>query len=134
MTAIPKNRDIVLGDRTFSVPPLPIRINRVVYPICRKLVMDDLLKRCIDAGGELVATSEELDQLIQIAFLAASAADSTVTQEQFDQLAITPPQLLDAFFLLRYQTGAWVEVPSASAPLAPGEDVPGEAEGVTAPH
>jgi hypothetical protein len=58
MTAIPKNRDIVLGDRTFSVPPLPIRINRVVYPICRKLVMDDLLKRCIDAGGELVATSE----------------------------------------------------------------------------
>jgi hypothetical protein len=60
MTAIPKNRDIVLGDRTFSVPPLPIRINRVVYPICRKLVMDDLLKRCIDAGGELVATGEEL--------------------------------------------------------------------------
>jgi hypothetical protein len=134
MTAIPKNRDIVLGDRTFSVPPLPIRINRVVYPICRKLVMDDLLKRCIDAGGELVATSEELDQLIQIAFLAASAADSTVTQEQFDQLAITPPQLLDAFFLLRYQTGAWVEVPIASAPSAPGENVPGEAEGVTAPH
>jgi hypothetical protein len=131
MTAIPKNRDIVLGDRTFSVPPLPIRINRVVYPICRKLVMDDLLKRCIDAGGELVATSEELDQLIQIAFLAASAADSTVTQEQFDQLAITPPQLLDAFFLLRYQTGAWVEVPSASAPPLRGGRA-GEA-GVTAP-
>jgi hypothetical protein len=60
MTAIPKNRDIVLGDRTFSVPPLPIRINRVVYPICRKLVMDDLLKRCIDAGGELVATAKSL--------------------------------------------------------------------------
>lgn len=134
MTAIPKNRDIVLGDRTFSVPPLPIRINRVVYPICRQLVMDDLLKRCIDANGGLVATSEELDQLIQIAFLAASAADSTVTQEQFDQLAITPPQLLDAFFILRYQTGAWVEAQITGALPASGEDVPGEAEGVTAPH
>jgi hypothetical protein len=119
MTAIPKNRDIVLGDRTFSVPPLPIRINRVVYPICRKLVMDDLLKRCIDAGGELVATGEELDQLIQIAFLAASAADSTVTQEQFDQLAITPPQLLDAFFhpaLPDWCLGRGPECQRASAP------------------
>jgi hypothetical protein len=114
------------------VPPLPIRINRVVYPICRKLVMDDLLKRCIDASGELVATSEELDQLIQIAFLAASAADSTVTQEQFDQLAITPPQLLDAFFILRYQTGAWVEAQITGAPSASGRTCRGS-RGVTAP-
>jgi hypothetical protein len=112
------------------VPPLPIRINRVVYPICRKLVMDDLLKRCIDAGGELVATGEELDQLIQIAFLAASAADSTVTQEQFDQLAITPRSCS-----MRSSSCATRLVPGSRAQcqrVGPGgEDVPGA--GVTAP-
>jgi len=134
MTETPKNRDITLADRTFSVPPLPLRINRVVYPICRELVMNDLLKRCIDAGGQLVATDEELDQLIQISFLAATAADSTVTQEQFDQLAITPPQLLDAFFILRYQTGAWVEATTASVSTPAKEDVPGEAVGEAVPH
>jgi hypothetical protein len=55
-----------------------------------------------------------------------------VTQEQFDQLAITP-QLLDAFFILRYQTGAWVEG-DHSQRVGPGEGGRAGAAGEAVPH
>lgn len=128
MTETPKNRDIVLGDRTFSVPPLPIKYNRVVYPICRDLVIDDLLERCKEAGNQIAATEAEFDQMIELAFHAAQAADPTITRDDFDNLPITPIQLLNAFFQVRYQTGGWVELPQ-------GESAPeGEAEGAQSPQ
>jgi len=130
------SRNIVLADRTFSVPLLPLRHNRVVYPLCRDLSAaegdDSFFARLAQFQGTPDAVrDEEWDKLITIAFLAASAADKAMTREVFDEMAITPPQLVDAFFNIRIQTGAWVApdaVPAAEA-TGVGEDTTGEAAG-----
>ncbi|MCW1984991.1 UNVERIFIED_ORG: hypothetical protein M2348_000702 [Sphingomonas sp. R1F5B] len=109
-------RTIILADREFAVPPLPIRINRLVYPIVRELsavptdeAADCFLRRLANSQGSIDAvTDAEWSQLIELAFLAATAADQAMTREQFDTLPITPPELLAAFFPVRLQTGAWV--------------------------
>ena len=54
-----ETRDLVLADRTFAVPPLPLRHNRVVYPLCRDLSMtqgeddtESFIGRLVAAGGK----------------------------------------------------------------------------------
>ena len=116
-------RTIVLGDRSFDVPPLPLRICREVYPLCRELSTGDFIQRWLDANGSILAvTDDEMVMLEKIAFGGARAADPTLTQEQFDEMPVTPVQLLDAFVPIRAQTGVWV------AP-AQSDDQPGEAKG-----
>lgn len=116
-----ETRTITLGGATFAVPPLPLRINRVAYPICRRLTTAQLIERCVAIKGALDCTPEEMADVAELAFLAASAADKTLTREVFDDLPVTPPELLDAFFAIRYQTGAWVAVADADAGNEPGE-------------
>lgn len=120
-----KTRDIVLGDRTFAVPVLPHRYNRVVYPLCRDLSGnpeddDTFVDRLIKGeGAPGIVRDEEWDKLAEIAFQAACAADKTLTREDFDNLTIKPQDLIDAFFAIRYQTGVWIA--SDDAGFAPGE-------------
>ena len=101
-------RTITLGGMAFTVPALPFRINRRAYPLCRKLTAAGLIERALAASGSLDCTAEEMDDLGELAFLAASAADKTLTRDAFDDLPVAPPELLDAFIAIRYQTGAWV--------------------------
>lgn len=130
-----KTRDIVLGDRTFAVPVLPLRHNRVIYPLCRDLSADpedkeSFFARLSDRKGTPDAVrDDEWDKLIEIAFNGACAADSTLTRADFDNLPITPPQLLDAFFPIRFQTGAWraPEEIEAAPDAAEKDQDPGEA-------
>lgn len=125
-----QNRQITLAGKVYDVAPLPIRHNRVVYPLCRKLVIADLLTRCIDAGGALVATDEELDDLITIAVHTVQSVSPDMTRADVEEMAITPPELLDMFFQVRYLTGAWLPLPDA-ANVDPGEKAPrtGEPKG-----
>jgi len=121
-------RTITLAGREFAVPPLPIRINRQVYPIVRELsavptdeAADCFLRRLANSQGSIDAvTDAEWSQLIEMAFLAATAADQAMTREQFDALPITPPELLAAFFPVRLQTGAWVASDDAAPIVAAG--------------
>lgn len=122
-------RDMILGGQTFAVPRLPLRATRKVYPLCRKLSVQGLLDRCAQSGGVLECSEEELADVAEIAFLCASAADETLTREAFETLAISPPELLDAFLVARYQTGAWVD-PAAQPE---GEQPSGEGKGEASP-
>jgi hypothetical protein len=128
-----QTRDIVLGGKTFAVPVLPLRHNRVIYPLCRDLSADpdnaeSFIGRLAASGGspDKVA-DDELDKLIQIAFHAAQAADKELSGAAFDELPITPPELLNAFFLIRLQTGAWLMADSTQ--IEGGEPEAGEAKG-----
>lgn len=135
-------RDIVLGDRTFAVPVLPLRHNRIIYPLCRDLSVihgeddtESFMGRLVSANGTPDAVrDDEWPKLEKIALQAAMAADPAFTQEDFDNLPVTMPQLIDAFFVVRMQTGAWVSrLPGgeASAEEAPAS---GEAEGAASPR
>lgn len=132
----PDSRAIALGGRIFNVPQLPLRQNRIVYPIVRTLSAaptepDSFVSRLMAAGGSPdQVTPEELDQLAEIAFHAASAADRALTREEFEDLPISPVQLVEAFFVVRLQTGGWLVPESDSAgAAAEGEAAPGEAQG-----
>lgn len=130
-------RTITLAGQPYAIPPLPLRINRVVYPIVRGLSAmpadgssDSFLERMTASNGALdVITDAEWDDLIEIAFQAASAATTGLTREAFNDMPILPGELLDAFFPIRLQTGAWL----ASTPDTdqPG-DIPAPAQAVAA--
>lgn len=112
-------REITLGDKAFAVPPLPLRLNRYAYPLCRDLIASGLIDRCAVPGAVLEVTDAELQQLAEVAFLGAQAADRDLTREAFDDMAITPIQLLEAFFGVMPQTGAFaVATAAADAPAA----------------
>jgi len=118
---IPENKTMVLGTRKFVVPPLPIGINQIVYPLCRELTNSDLMDRCIKAGNVLDCTPAEMGQLADLAFYAAGAAEPGLGRPDFDALPIMPGQLIDAFFLIRFQTGGWLPAAEGNAPgEAPG--------------
>lgn len=122
-------KPISLGGRIFDVPALPLRLNMKAYPLCRKVTDGGLIARVSAAAGVLDCTEEEMTDLAEICLLGASAADPTMTRDVFESLPINPAELLDAFFVMRYQTGGWV-------PVAPqeGKDSVGEAEGVETPQ
>lgn len=118
-------RTIELGGASFEVPPLPLVVNRSVYPLCRKLVNGGFITRWFsdEAGGEI--TEADMDDLLGGLFRACQTAQPDLTQETFDALAATPAELFDAFQVLRYQTGGW-------KPRDPTEDALGEERGAEA--
>ncbi|KUR73859.1 hypothetical protein [Novosphingobium sp. FSW06-99] len=98
--------EITLGGQTFAVPPLPIRWNREAYPLSAKLISGGLFDR-LGADGMLNLTGDDIDNLAELAFLGASAADPSLTREFFDDLPIRPLELFDAFLAIANQTGGW---------------------------
>lgn len=105
-----KSRTIVLAGGSLDVPMLPIRLNKIAYPICQRLHAAQVIERAIKGEGKCDISAEEMDDLTELAFVAAQAANPRTTREEFDNWPISPPELIDAFFLVRYQTGAWVPV------------------------
>lgn len=123
-----ETRTIILGARDFTVPALPLRFNMKAYPLCRKLTNAGLIDRAMEAKGVLDVTEAEMADLVELAFLGVSASESAISRADFEALPVTPPELLDAFFLLRYQTGGWTPVAASGE----GPDT-GEAEGAAKP-
>lgn len=125
-------REIILAGESFAIPALPLRINRVVYPLCARLTWHkdpadperaSFLDRCVAAHGLGECSTDEMDILADIAFHAVSASDHPIDRQAFDDMPIVAGELLDAFFAIRYQTGAW-----RPAPVSEGSDA-GEAMG-----
>lgn len=108
------SREITLGGRELSVPRLPHRLNRRAYPLCRDLIAGGLIDRCARPDTVLEVTDTEMTALADVAFLAAQAADPEMTQEAFEDMPITPLELLEAFFEIMVQTGGW-SAPQATA-------------------
>lgn len=105
---MPKTRTITLAGSEFAVPLLPIRLNKVAYPICRKLHNGGFLDRVIEGRGQVDCSAEEMEDLADLCFTAVQAAEPRITREEFDGWPISPPELVDAYIIIRYQTGAWI--------------------------
>jgi hypothetical protein len=115
--------NIALGDRTFTVPRLPFKISRVVYPICQRLTNNDLPQRLLDPSidKKFAVSDEEMDDLAKIALLSCQAASASFTGDEFDASPIPPPQLFDAFFAIRYACGGWQKI-TGEVKDEPGEE------------
>ena len=112
---------IEMGSTAYVVPRLPIKYSRIVYPICQRLTNGELPERILIPKEPLQLTDDEMDDLIKICFVACQAAEPNMTEEQFFDLAITPPQLYDAFFAIRKACGGWRAVEGQKMS---GEDPP----------
>lgn len=117
---------ITMGDKTYAVPRLPFKVSRVVYPICQRLSNAELPKRILMPTSPLVITDEEMNDLGTLALLGCQAADPLLTEEDFESMPITPPQLFDAFLAMRHACGGWRIVPEGQEPQGEGTgtDVP----------
>lgn len=104
------------GDRTFVVPRLPLRVTRAVYPVCQRLTNSGLPLRLTKQDVQLEITETEAEELSTIMFLACQAAAPDLTKEQFDEMPISPSQLYDAFFAIRYACGGWTLKPVVEEP------------------
>lgn len=117
---------IELGDNTYTVPRLPFKYSRKVYPLCQRLTNAGLPQRIVLPEAPLQLTDDEVDDLAVIAFLAAQAVEPTMTQDAFDNMPITPPQLYDAFFAIRKACGGW-------RTQTEGQEPSGESQGTEEP-
>lgn len=122
-----ENRMIELGGRKFDVPPLPLGVSMLVYPMCQRLTKAGLPQRLLDPAT-LEVTDEEVAALVEIAFQAAHAADATLKPDDFIALPVTPPELYFAFFTMRIQCGGWRATDGAG-----DGDGAGEGQGGTPP-
>jgi hypothetical protein len=120
-------RTITLGGREFDVPPLPLGISMLVYPMCQRLTRAGLAQRLLNPA-ELEVTDDEVAALAEIAFQAAHAADPTLEVKDFLALPVTPPELYAAFFIMRIQCGGW-----RAADGTEDGDSKGEVNGATPP-
>lgn len=122
-------RTITLAGQPIEVPMLPLRLNMKAYPLCQRYNTKEFWERVKEAKGSLQCSEEEMADLAELAFIAAKAADPTLERDAFDGWAITPPELLDCFFHVRYQTGGWTELTPEQAAALEASDEPGEAQG-----
>jgi len=114
-----ETRDMKLGGRTFAVPALPIRINIKAYPLLRRLSNGGFVDDWFDAKSAIA--DEDMAALADVLFLCAVAADPALAREDFDALAASPGELMDALLVARFQSGGWLP--------AKEEDDDGVAEG-----
>ena len=104
-----ETRDMVLGDRTFAVPRLPIGINIKVYPLLRRLNNSGLDDRWFAVDGE--PTEQDMIDITGVLFLCAQAADPQIDRAAFDAIRAPPMQMMDGVLVARYQSGGWVPRP-----------------------
>jgi hypothetical protein len=130
-------KTVILAGKELAVPALPIRLNMKAYFICKDLTAAEYPERYVEAlkSNKMVEVSEEeFASLTELAFLGACAADPALDRATFDTWTITPPELVDAFFPIRYQTGGWVPMPNSSDAPQEGQEEPGEAQGAETPR
>jgi hypothetical protein len=46
-----ETRTVSLGGRSFDVPPLPLGVTMLVYPICQRLTLGDLAARLAEPAS-----------------------------------------------------------------------------------
>ena len=97
-------RSLRLGDLDLMIPPLPLRLNVKAYPIVVQLMQAGFVDRLVGSGDSVIVTGEDFEALVQLAGLATEAAGLSI--DITDQ-AVPLPDLIEAFFVMRLQTGAW---------------------------
>jgi hypothetical protein len=98
---------VTLGGRSWPVPPLAVRQNRVIDPLILSLLPTFAALDAEQAALRLQA--KEYDALLLIAYTALTRAHPQLTREAFDEMPITLPELIGAFETIARQTGLFVK-------------------------
>lgn len=100
-------RPITLAGRTFDIPCLPFKKNRIVVPACSFALK--AINRSQAPELEPINVTA-IDNIYLAVFEAVSCADPDVTREVFDSWGCYLPDLIAAVMIIALQTGVLVQV------------------------
>lgn len=122
MTTSPNTAKITLGGKEFTVPQLPIRVQRIVVPGLMKLGPVMMGAK----NDPSLITTEVFDQLVDLLHAGLSHADKDFTKDQLLDLPATQAEFNAAFLAIGRQAGLTVPEPGKVG-------VPGEAPATPKP-
>ena len=109
---------IELGGKSWSVPILAARQNRIIDPLILSL-LPIFTEWQVDRASALTKLTGSLyESLQEICYQAIRRAQPDVTRDQFLDLPVTLPELIAAFPVIAKQTGVFVRSTPGEAPAA----------------
>ncbi len=113
---------IQLGGKEWLIPMLAAKQNKIIDPLILSLlpIFSEWQNDKAVALSKLGA--EQYEDLQEIAFVAIGRAEPNLKHEQFLDLPITLPELINAFSIIAQQTGVFQKVTTE-------EKNPGEGSG-----
>jgi hypothetical protein len=109
--------EIKLAGRTFDIPALAVKQNRVIDPAIISL-LPIFANWTTDKNSIGKIGSEQYEALLTIAYTAITRALPQFKKEEFDELPITLPELIFAFTTIAQQTGVFARGVPGEAPAA----------------
>jgi len=109
---------ITLGGKEWTIPPLAIKQNRIIDPLIMGLV--PFFTGLSAGNGSITGMGQvEYDALLTITYTALTRANPTLRREEFEELQVNLPELVEAFSVIAQQTGIFVKGDSVGeAPAA----------------
>jgi len=107
---------VVLGGKSWPVPMLAARQNKIIDPLILRLLPVFALWQSDKAQALAKLGAAEYDALLDIAYVAITRAHPEFTRDAFLDLPVTLPELITAFSIIAQQTGVF-QKSSGETPL-----------------
>ena len=102
---------ITLGGKEWTIPPLAIKQNRIIDPLIMSLI--PFFTNVSDGKSMTGLAQAEYDALLTITYTALTRGEPSLKREEFEELQISLPELVEAFSVIAQQTGIFVKGESA---------------------
>ena len=107
--------NITLGGRSFEIPPLAVKQNRIIDPLIISL-LPVFSNWSTDKASISKIEQKQYDDLLTIAYTAITRALPSFKKEEFEELPVTLPELIFAFTTIAQQTGVFARGTPGEAP------------------
>lgn len=113
---------VMLAGKTWRIPMLAARQNRIIDPLILGLLPVFAQWQDDKSGALAKLGHQQYEALLEIAYVALTRDTPELTREQFMDMPVTLPELIEAFSVIAQQTGVFQKI-------GQGEMTPGEARG-----
>lgn len=111
-----------LAGKAWRIPMLAARQNRIIDPLILGLLPVFAQWQDDKSGALAKLGNQQYEALLEIAYVALTRAAPELTREQFMDMPVTLPELIEAFSVIAQQTGVFQKT-------GEGEMTPGEVRG-----
>lgn len=111
-----------LAGKAWRIPMLAARQNRIIDPLILGLLPVFAQWQDDKSGALAKLGNQQYEALLEIAYVALTRDTPELTREQFMDMPVTLPELIEAFSVIAQQTGVFQKT-------GEGEMTPGEVQG-----
>lgn len=100
--------EITLGGKQWKIPKMAVKQNRIIVPLIINIIpiFNEWSK---DNKGSYPKISEHYSELLKITYVALTRATPDLTEQQFEDLEITFPEIIAAYITIAEQTGIFAK-------------------------